>query len=91
MAAVGPVQPTVDQEVDVIAVRHGLVSAIGPVGMLGVAIDRTGVLPGMLLVDRDRVLVDVFLVRVVHVAVMEVVDVIVVTNGGVAATRSVLM
>jgi hypothetical protein len=91
MAVVGSVQPPLDQVVDVITVRHGVVPAIRAVGVLGFAADRIRVVPGMLLIDRDHVLVDVLLMWVVQMAVMKVVDVIVVTNGRVAATRSVLV
>jgi hypothetical protein len=45
----------------------------------------------MRLIDRDHVLVDVALVRVVQVAVVHVVDVVVVAHGGVAAVRSMLV
>jgi hypothetical protein len=89
MVVVGPVQPPLDQVVDVIAVRHGLVSAVRAVGVRGIAADRTGVVPGMFLIDGDHVFVDVLLVRMVQMAVMEVVDVIVVVHGDVAAIRSV--
>lgn len=87
----GPVQPPIDQIVDVIAVWHGLVSAAGTVSMRCIAGGGLGVLAGMLSVDRDHVLVHVLLVRVVQMAVVQVVDVIVVANRRVAAVRPVLM
>lgn len=88
---VGPVHPPVDQIIDVIPVGHGLVSAAGTVGMRRVAGGGFGVLAGVRLIDRDHVLVHVLLVRVVQMAVVQVVEVIVVANRGVAAIRSVLM
>jgi hypothetical protein len=45
----------------------------------------------VLLIDRDHVLVDMLFVRVVQMAVMEVVDVIVVADGRVTTTRAVLV
>lgn len=91
MVFVGPVQPAPDQVVDVIAVRNFLVSATGTVGVLQVTVDRIGVVAWVLLIDRDHVLVDVVFVRVVQMTIMEVVDVIVVLNGRVATTGSVLV
>jgi hypothetical protein len=86
---VRPVQPPVDEVVDVIAVRNGLVTAVAAVRVI--ALGRGGVPAGMCLIDRDHVLVDVVLVRVMQVPVVHVVDVIVVANGGVAAVRSMLV
>jgi hypothetical protein len=91
MVFVGPVQPPVDQVVDVIAVRNGVMSTLGTVGVRGVAPHRIGVVSRMLLVHRDHMLVNVLLVRMVEMAVVEVVHVVVVTYGGVATTRSVLV
>jgi hypothetical protein len=91
MVFVGPVQPAPDQVVDVIAVRNFLVSATGTVRVLQLTVDRIGVVAWVLLIDRDQVLVDVVFVRVVQMTIMEVVDVIVVLNGRVATTGSVLV
>lgn len=91
VALVGVVQPPAHEVIDVIAVRHGLVSAVRSVLVVGVARGGVGVTSGMCLVDRDHVLVDVVVVGVVQVAVVEIVDVIVVMDGGVPATRSVLV
>jgi AcrR family transcriptional regulator len=88
---VGMVKPALDQVVGVIAVRNGLVSAVIPVGVRRIAADGVGVVAWMGLVDRDHVFVDVLVVGMVQVAVVEVVDVIVVTDGGMAAARSVLV
>jgi hypothetical protein len=85
------VQPPLDQVVDVIAVRDGLVSAAFAVRVRRVATDGIGVAAGVRLIDRDHVLVDVPLVGVVQVAVVQKVDVIVVAHGGVAATVPVLV
>src|SRR5436309_12291143 len=59
--------------------------------MRGVAGNRLGVLTWVALIDRDHVLVDVLLVRVVLVPVVEVVDMIIVAHGGVAAIRAMLV
>ena len=91
MVVVWPVQPTADQVVEVIAVRNRLVSAIGAVGVPGIAADRICVLAGVLLIHGDHVLVDVLFVRVVQMPVMKVVDVIVVADCRVATTRAVFV
>jgi hypothetical protein len=62
---VRPVEPSVDEVIDVIAVRHGLVAALLAVGVPAAAVSRAGVSSGMLVIDGDHVLIDVFLVRMV--------------------------
>jgi hypothetical protein len=84
-------QPPLDQVVDVITVRDGVVSAAFAVRVRGIATDGVGVAGGVHGIDCDHVLVDVPLVGVVQVAVVQKVDVIVVAHGGVAATVSVFM
>jgi hypothetical protein len=88
---VGTVKPALDEVVDVIAVRNGLVSAPVAVSVRRIAADRGGVIGRMGLIDCDHVLVDVLVVGVMQVAVVQVVDVIVVPDGGMAATGPVLV
>jgi hypothetical protein len=85
------VQPTVDQVVDVIPVRNGLMAAVTAVRVLRIAVGGLCVVAGVGLIDRDHVLVDVPAVWMVQVTVVQVVDVVVVAHGGVAAIRSVRM
>jgi hypothetical protein len=73
----------------VITVRNRLVPAL--VAVRVIALGGGGVPAGMRLIDRDHVLVDVVLVRVMQVPVVHVVDVIVVAHGGVPAVRSMLV
>lgn len=92
--AVGMVQVTVDQVVDVIAVWHWLVATPGSVFVLepmldGSALRRAAV--RMLLIDGDSMLVDMIIVRVVQVPVVEIVGVSIVADGEMAAARSVLV
>ena len=84
MIAVKVVERPVDEVVDVITVRHGLVAAVRPVdvvggmraaGVGGRAVGRVGGRHG------EHVLVDVRLVRVVQVPVVQVVRVAVVQDG----------
>lgn len=82
-------QPSVDQEVDMIAVRHGLVAAARVMRMSWVAVGRLGVPARMCGINADHVLVDVSLVGVMEMAFVQVVDVVVVSNRSVATPISV--
>jgi hypothetical protein len=66
----GPVKPALDQVIDVIAVRHGLMSATLAVVVRRVARDRGGVAGRMRRINRDHVFVDVIIVRVVQVTIV---------------------
>jgi hypothetical protein len=81
----GSMKPTVDQVIDVIAVRYGLMSAALAVFVRRVAPDRSCVAARMRRINGDHVLVDVIVVRMMQVAVMQVIDVIIVSHRGVAA------
>jgi hypothetical protein len=92
MVAMRVVQVPIDQIVDVIAMRHRLVTTPGAVLVGGVMPSATvvrracrGVRGG----DVDPVLVDMVTVLVMEVAVVQVVDVTVMTDSGVAAARTV--
>ena len=94
MVPVGMMQVTVDQIVDVIAVRDGLVATSGTVHVARLMsrapmLRRAAV--GIARRNLDHVLVDVIAVRVMQMPVVEVVRVIAVPNGGVAAVRAMLM
>jgi hypothetical protein len=92
MLAVGVVEVIADQVVDVIAVRHGLMTAALAVRVIGgvaaaVVLLRAAI--GARVVDLEDVLVDVTVVRMVQVTVVQVVDVIAVLDAGMAAARAV--
>ncbi len=93
VVAVWVVEVVVDQVVDVVAVRHRFVPASGPVLVAGVVLGLvvSGAFGGIGVADHDRVLVDPAVVGVVQVSVVEIVHMPVVTDGGVAATWSVLV
>ena len=65
MPVVGPMQPTLHQIVDVVAVRDRLMAAALTVTVRGVAGDGVGVATRVGLIDCDQVLVDVVPVGVV--------------------------
>lgn len=84
------VEPTVDQVVRVTGVRDGVVAAVRSVDVLStVPVGGLRVALRVLGVHGEDVLVDVILVRVVQVPVVEVVDVPVMTDRGVAAVKPV--
>jgi len=95
MISMGVMQMTVDKIVDMVAVRNWLVSATRSVDMAAV-VPRAGV------ARRAAVWVDVryfqcmlfdgpVSVHVVHMAVVQVIDVIAVLDRGVSAIRAVLV
>jgi len=94
MIPVWMVKVTVNQVVDVIAMRHGFVAAIGTVNMpclmTRAAMVRRA-LVGVRGRDFEGVLVNVAVVHVVQVIVMQIVDMVAVRDGGVAARRAMLM
>lgn len=90
MIAVGMMEPALDEVIRMIAVRYGFVSATRSVGML--ALGRGGLAAiGIGGVHRQHVLVVMTLVRVVQVAVVQVINVPVVLDRRVAAAGPVLM
>jgi hypothetical protein len=92
MIAVWMVQPAVDQIVDVVAMRHGFMAAIGPVpvrrvvasGMeLRIAAVRIAVAHG------DDMLLGATVLGMLKVAMIEVIDVAVMLDGEMAARGAV--
>ena len=92
MVAVRVVQAAVDEVVHMVAVRDALVAATRPVRVAGSAgaVDRSAAIR-VPLGDLDCVFVHVVTVWVVQVAIVQVIDVVVVANCDVPATRTVLM
>jgi hypothetical protein len=92
VALVRAVQAPVDEVVDVPPVGDRLVAAVRPVPMAGV-VSRVPVVPGaavgVLLVDRDHVVVDVVAVRMVQMTVVQEVQVRLVDDRGMPAARAV--
>jgi hypothetical protein len=92
VVAVGVMQPTVHQVVHVIAMRHGGMATVGAVNVSVLVCfgERTAAV-GIGLVHGQNMLIHVVFVGMVQVAVVKVIDVVVMTNGGMPATRPVLM
>ena len=90
--AVEVMQVTADEVVRMVAVRHRGVTATRPVGVRLVVCAapmrwRAG--PWVRTADADPTLIDVIAMHLVQVAVMQVVDVPLVANGGVPAAAAV--
>jgi hypothetical protein len=94
VSAVGVMEMSIDEVVDVVAVRDGFVAAAGAVDVGGI-VGSAGVLRGALgRVDRGQsnaVLVDVTIVEVVQMTIVQIVDVVVVADGRMAAAGLVQM
>ena len=94
MIAMRVMQVAADAIIDVIAMRHRLVTAAGRVDMAGfmtgAAVIR-GAAIGVFAGNLNHVLVDMIAMRVMQVTVVEIVGVAVMAHGGVAATRPVTM
>jgi hypothetical protein len=94
MAAMRMVQMAIDQIIDMVAMRHGFMPATRPMdmpggmagaGVIGRAIGRIG--------RRrfDPVFIDMVAVQVMEMPVMQIIDMVLVADGGMAAGRAVLM
>ncbi len=80
------VQATVHQIVDMIAVRHPFVAAARTMLMLGAAPCAPVAIIRVRPVNRDRMLLDAAAaILVMEVAIVQIVDMAVVTNGGMPA------
>jgi hypothetical protein len=94
VVAVRVVKVTADQVVDVLAVRDRLVAAVRPVFVFGIVVGAVvagRAVGGIGLADRQYVALDPARAVVVQLAVVEVIQVIVVADGGVTAAWAVLV
>lgn len=91
MIAVGVVQASIDQIIDMVAVRNRFVAAAGTmhVSALRASRDPRGALRGVRGIDRQRMLVVVIAVGVMEMAFVQVIRVSVVLDRGVAAAGAV--
>jgi hypothetical protein len=92
--AVRVVKMSGDPIVHMVAVRHRIVAASGPVDMTRVVPTAAmvgGAAVRVLAWHLDHVLVDMTFVRVVEVTIVQVIGVACVTHGGVSTARAVLM
>jgi hypothetical protein len=94
MVAMRVMQMALDPVIDMIAVRHRLMAAAGAMNMpcrvTGAAMVQ-GAAVGVVAGHLDHVLVDMVRMRVVQVAVMQIVDMAAVPDRGVAAAGTMLV
>lgn len=90
MVAVRMVQAAVDDVIDVVAMRYGLVSAAFAVDVAAAIVGMVADI-GMGGAHFQNMLVVMALVSVVQMAVVHIVDVVAVADGGMAATGAVDM
>jgi hypothetical protein len=74
MIAVRMMQSSVHEVIDVVAVRYGFVTATRAVGIVPRTSHVRHALRRVCLADRQHMLIDVVAMRVVHVAVVQIVD-----------------
>lgn len=94
VVAMRVVQAAIDEVIDMVAMRHGFMSAAGAVDVArfvsaAILTRRAAIRVG--LANRDDVLVHMVAMRVMQVAVMQVVHVVPVAHGGMPAARSVFV
>ena len=89
MIAVRMMQPSAHQVIDVITMGHGFVPAGRAMLVRTTRLRRA--LHGIGGVDRDSVLIDMILVRVMQVAIMEIIDVAVMADRRMPTLRTMLV
>jgi len=82
-------QSPVHEVIDVIAVRHGFVSAARPMPMRASGLRCTP--QGIGVADLNNVFVDMILMHVMQMTIVEVIDVTIMTHSRVSTTRTMLM
>jgi hypothetical protein len=89
MAIMGVVQPSVHDVIDVITVGYAFVSAVRPVRVR--APGGRGAARGVGVADLNNMFIDMIAMRVVQVAIVEVVDVALMTHSRVSTARTMLV
>jgi hypothetical protein len=94
MIAVRMMEVAADAVIDMVGMRNRLVAAAGTMDMTGVVaaaamVRRAAV--GVVAGHLDHVLVDMILMRMVEVAIVQIVDMTAVAHSGVATTRPMLV
>lgn len=92
MIVVHMVEPSIHQIIDMVAMRHRFVAAIGAMLMLlAMTVGAVGAAIGIARAHLDHMLVDMALMRVMEVPVMQIIDMPFMLHCGVAAIGSVGM
>lgn len=83
------VQPAIDEIIDMIAMRHGFVAAIRPMHMATGQFGRAAI--GIGGRHRDHMFINMVAVNMMKMAIMQIIHMAIVMDGGVAAARAVDM
>jgi hypothetical protein len=82
-------QPAADEVIDMVTMRYRFVSTVWAVVVRAAGFRCAA--DGIRCVDRDDMLVDVILMHMVKMAVVKIVHMAVMANGGVSAVRAMLV
>jgi|GEM_PF-3103783 len=91
VVTVGVMEAPINQVVHMIPVGYRLMAAPGAMFMVRTTTLNRGTLSGVGLIHRDHMLIHMIPVRVVEVTVVEVIHMIVMADGSVAAVRAMLV
>jgi len=94
MRAMGEVQMAGDQIINMVSVRHRLMSAVRAMAMFGLmpfAAMGGGASRRVLRGDTEPMFIDMVAVRMMKMSVMEIIDMTVMEDGQMPTVRSVLM
>lgn len=94
MIAMWMMQTAIDEIVDVIAVRHGIMAAARAMNMILAVADMVRQRPAARRIDRadlDHMLVDVIAMRMMQVSIVKIVDVIAMAHGDVTTVGAMHM
>jgi hypothetical protein len=89
MTVMWVMQSSVHEVIDVIAVRHGFVSAARPMRMGALGLGHAA--QGIGVADLDNVFIDMIPMHVMQMTIVEVIDVAVMAHSRVSTTRTMLM
>jgi hypothetical protein len=94
MAGMRVMKAAVDEKIDMIAMRHGLVAAPRPMRMARFVTGMSVLRSAMVRVDGvyfDHMFIHMIVMRMVEMTIMQIIDVVAMANRNMAASRSVLM
>jgi hypothetical protein len=94
MVVMAAVQPAIDQIIGMFAMRHGLVTAVGTMDMIGAVSIRPDTAVALIRIASahlDHMLVDMVAMGMMKMPAVEIIDMAVMPDGRVAAVCAVLM
>lgn len=89
MAVMHMVQPAIDKEVDMVAVRHRFMAATGAMNMG--AGSAGGAATGIGRAHRDHMFIDMITMDMMQMAIVQIIDMAIMLHGDMAAAGAVLV